>query len=551
MEIKGKFSKSNDFVRVHKFKNKDISELKFNKSKGNEAIDKIGNKKMFGYKIGKLPFYLTGEILLKPKESVGINEIIFYAKNGITIKKQTKYNTFVLDVENWQEIFNLSNSIYESGLVEYCHPNFITEIVKTETDPLFGKQFYLNNIGQFGGTYGLDINYHNAMDDISSTCNHITRIAVIDDGIEAHEDLGNRVLNGFTPTDPNGFGATNTDVLPATSLEHTFGHGQCCAGIIAASHNTIGIAGISPNSSLIPINIFNDWFVAFDNIGRSFISFREDPADIEAAIDFAWDNANAEVISNSWGYNTTDPDLIPNADAIIFAINRAATQGRNNLGSIIVFSSGNSAEIFNGVCYPANQANVIAVGAIDNLGIRCNYSSFGAELDIVSLSDNIMTIDRMGNNGYDDGNYNGSFNGTSATCPQVSGVVALILSKNPNLTRQAVTNIIESTAQKLNTYNYAATPGRTNGTWNNQTGYGLLDANAALKATPMPVTVSCSGTSGLGYTTVTTDRTISGCNISVLNASVKNGAELILDAENEVTINGDFEVELGSELNIK
>ena len=52
--------------------------------------------------------------------------------------------------------------------------------------------------------------------------------------------------------------------------------------------------------------------------------------------------------------------------------------------------------------------------------------------------------------------------------------------------------------------------------------------------------------------TVTTNQTItSACNINVQNVIVSNGAKLILDATNETIINGTFEVQLGSEFEIK
>src|SRR5690606_1276764 len=71
--------------------------------------------------------------------------------------------------------------------------------------------------------------------------------------------------------------------------------------------------------------------------------------------------------------------------------------------------------------------------------------------------------------------------GTSMATPHVSGVAALILSVNPNLTAKQVQDIIESTAQKIGNYSYTNTAGRTNGDWNEQMGYGLIDAYAAVQ----------------------------------------------------------------------
>ena len=51
--------------------------------------------------------------------------------------------------------------------------------------------------------------------------------------------------------------------------------------------------------------------------------------------------------------------------------------------------------------------------------------------------------------------------------------------------------------------------------------------------------------------TVTTDTTITGCNINVQDVTVTNGAELTLDAAGTTTINGNFKVELGSSLKVE
>ena len=72
----------------------------------------------------------------------------------------------------------------------------------------------------------------------------------------------------------------------------------------------------------------------------------------------------------------------------------------------------------------------------------------------------------MGIKGDYPGNYNEYFNGTSAACPQVAGVAALMLSANGNLTSSEVRSLLKSTARYMS----------ING------GYGLVDAFAAVKA---------------------------------------------------------------------
>jgi hypothetical protein len=362
---------SSKFKRVHHFKNKEVMELEFDKPvKTSEIKNPEFEQIIYGFKMGSNVFYLTGEILLQPKNSVEISQIIKFCNNEIFIITATQYNTFKLGVKKWSGIIELANTIYESGLVEYCHPNFIAEIVKHQQDPLYSMQYYLNNTGQFGGTVGIDINAPEAW--ALTTGLNRTRVAIIDDGVENHEDIDGRVLQGFTPTDPNGFGAP-TNPLPPANLA-IIGHGQACAGIVAATHNIIGIAGISQCSDIIPVNIFDDWFIITVSPGNQSIRYREDAFDLADAIDFAWDPArgNADVLSNSWSYSTTNSANVPNSDQIIFAINRARTQGRLRngirLGCIVVFASGNYNQSFSGVTFPANVNGVVTVGAINNNG---------------------------------------------------------------------------------------------------------------------------------------------------------------------------------------
>jgi len=408
---------------------------------------------------------------MRPKNNTSVEDILKLVNNKVLVKNRTKYNTYVLETEDWDKLLGYSNLIYESGLVEYCHPNFIAPREKFQiNDPKYNEQYYLNNTGQFGGTFGIDINAPEAWNITTGNC--LITVAVIDDGAENHEDLNGRVLEGFTPQfsqeNPDTHGGPNQNDPPGSH----FGHGQCCAGIIGATHDSLGIRGIAPEVNMIPINIFNDWFTY---LGQVYYS--EDATDIAAAIDFAWNEAEADVLSNSWGYRTTDPDNIPDADAISDAIGRARTQGRNGYGSIVVFASGNSNQSFPGVTFPANVNGVITVGGINKNGNIWNYSSRGPEMELVApsgaldLNGDVRTIDREGTNGYANGNYTDLFGGTSAACPQVAGVAALMLSARPDLTETQVRTILQQTATDMGPSGF-----------DNTYGYGRVNAHAAVQA---------------------------------------------------------------------
>src|SRR5690554_1037758 len=99
--------------RLHQFKNSELVEVKFEKPiKLNETSIQGAEKVMYGYKMGDNPFYLTGEILLMPKDGVDITHIIRFVQNKIYVSTSTKYNTYKMGVYDWSEIIELSNSIY-------------------------------------------------------------------------------------------------------------------------------------------------------------------------------------------------------------------------------------------------------------------------------------------------------------------------------------------------------------------------------------------------------------------------------------------------------
>ena len=121
-----------------------------------------------------------------------------------------------------------------------------------------------------------------------------------------------------------------------------------------------------------------------------------------------------------------------------------------------------------------------------------------------------------------------------------------MLSKNPLLTQKDVCDIIESTARHIRTdiYNYSNVVGRNNGLWNNEVGYGLVDAYSAVQQ-------ACTGELVYQYQSIQADTTISACKIMVSNVDVSNNAKLSLKANQTITISGPFTVELGSELEAK
>jgi hypothetical protein len=239
-------------------------------------------------------------------------------------------------------------------------------------------------------------------------------------------------------------------------------------------------------------------------------------------------------------------------------VDSALTFGRGGLGTVICFSSGNG----NGpVLYPANSnPDIIAVGAASPCGERKNPlscdgeswgSSYGTQQDVIAPGVKIQTTDRQGAAGYAAGDYAPAFNGTSAACPHVAGLVGLIVSMNPCLTHDQIENIVERTAWKSGPYVYATTPGRPNGTWNSETGYGMIDVDAALRATrqlyvqnysfAFDSTLQVFGTITAGFNVTPT--------IPVGNVDVQAGTTVNFFASTSISLMGGFSVLPGATFN--
>ncbi len=364
-----------------------------------------------------------------------------------------KFGTYRIELEDVNQAFAAANTLHESGLFEFAQPDFYAPIERFQVnDPLFSQQFQMHNTGQtLDGVTGANDADCNALEawDISIGSSSTT-VAVIDDGMEDHEDFNNssgqsRYTAGYSPAN-NG----NGDAISGSA------HGVSCAGSISASHNNIGVRGLAPLANMISVNIF---------IGGEST---QDLAD-----GFTWaKNQGADVMSNSWGYSS----CTANFSNINNAMADARVNGRGGLGCVIVFASGN--DYGSCVSYPARNSNVIAVGAFANTGVRSAYSNYGSTLDIVAPSNNVggpgagvRTTDRMGSAGYGSGSYTSTFGGTSSACPVVAGVATLVLGYNPSLTGAEVTDILYSTAIDMGASGF-----------DNEYGHGRVNALGALQA---------------------------------------------------------------------
>ena len=218
-------------------------------------------------------------------------------------------------------------------------------------------------------------------------------IAVLDTGVGSDANLGNRLLPGasFVDGDPH--------------IDHS-GHGTWVASIAAASHDSVGIAGVCPGCSILPVQVADE---------SGFVPWAAAANGITYAVD-----AGADIINLSFG--APHPSQIV-ADAIAYASANGVT---------VVGAAGNNgtADPF----YPAATDGVIGVAAHDDRLQRYQWSSHGSWADVSGPGCSTGLVN---------GNYS-SICGTSFAAPWVAGVLGLAFSANGTMTPADAEAFVES-----------------------------------------------------------------------------------------------------------
>ncbi len=425
---------------------------------------------------GKVRFFYNRTFLVRFKREVSLNQILaFNGQHNVLILKELPDNTFLLQAAVGMDGLQASAQYLASEAVRWAQPNFYYLdwglLNATVNDPLWPQQWAHKNTGQavasgaksqfppiVRGIVDADMDVDRAWDVLVENGGQAggssdILVAMLDSGIDLnHPDLQDNLFSSGKDFSPDQ-GSDANDVQ---------GHGTSTAGIVAAvGDNGLGVAGIAFNVKLLPVKIFTTYGMA-------------DDADIAQAIDYAWQNG-ADILSNSWSGSTQN-------SVIDDALHRAKTQGRDGKGCLIVFSSGN--EGHGSVSYPAYLDDVMAVGASNMFDEKKNPGShdfqwnwggnYGEALDLVAPTI-VYSTDITGSAGYDDGDYFDHFGGTSAACPQVSGVAALMLSANGNLTSDDLQSLLQKSADKIDRYPFDLSG------WNKHVGYGRVNAYRAVR----------------------------------------------------------------------
>ena len=370
------------------------------------------------------------------------------------------------------------------------------------TEPLYTYQWALNAAQSFFASYTL---VSDGTTDLNVDAVHKqgikgqgVNVLVLDDGVEInHEDLKDNV----NPSMTWNFQNNNTDPTP-TAIDDA--HGTNVAGIIAAVQNGIGVMGIAPRVTL----------------GAAGDARKVNTAQEYAAFGGAPWSINAHIINFSLAGN---PKVPPSYTDAIAVGGQPWTNLRSNKGLIVVQSAGNEYIKFrqrdcrkvNNTTQivscenPVNETDLLnpmrlSIAAANAKGYRASYSSAGSINWVTGLGGEygstgnygevgsaaneegprIYSTDLMGcERGYSQNglsadntvqfmiggspinmekNPNCNFdqmNGTSASAPTITGVVALMLSANPNLSWRDVRHILATTSKQMDP-DYGSRDGR-------------------------------------------------------------------------------------------
>ncbi|MCW5777353.1 MAG: S8 family serine peptidase [Phycisphaeraceae bacterium] len=344
------------------------------------------------------------------------------------------------------DVVELAQRVAQIPGVRYAEPNGHTMIALVPNDPRYNQQ-YGPKIAKFEGAW-----------DITTGSRNIV-IAVADTGISwTHEDLagiywvnpgeiaGNGIDddgNGFVD-DWRGWNFINNNNNP----QDGHSHGTHVSGTIAAGlNNGIGVAGMA-NVTIMPLQVFSA------GGGGTWEA-------IAYAIYYAVDNG-AHALNYSGGGGGGAQVL---ADACKYA-------DQNGMPVIAAAGNNNSQSPF----YPAYYPEAIAIGATNASDNRAGFSNYGNWIDVVAPGEDIVSTVHWTNSSYE------FYSGTSMAAPHVSGLVALMYTKNPGLSGAEVRQLLRSNADDL------GAPG-----FDIQFGWGRINALKTLQNTPAACYADCNG----------------------------------------------------------
>ncbi|MFZ1702180.1 MAG: S8 family serine peptidase [Pyrinomonadaceae bacterium] len=394
------------------------------------------------------------EVLVRFKKGVSLDKIreIALANNDTMADEIESVSglTVIDDLDNADAESVATQYATMSEFVDYAEPNFQIALddpiqkvgpsdllyrgasAEMPNDPLFNEQWALNNSGAGGGKKRADLDALEAWATTKGSDEVV--VAVLDSGVDyTHEDLVGNMwvrpesvpaysddeLGDFN--DLNGYNGTDNIADPMDDN----GHGTHCAGIIGAEgNNGVGVSGINWKVKIMPLKF----------LGRGGTGTTNDAIEaINYAIDRKKKGVNVRIISASFGSTSKSKAL---EDTI-----RAAGEA----GILFVAAAGNNgSDNDRSPHFPSNYdlPNVISVAALDRTDNLASFSNYGVEsVDVAAPGKDIVST--WLNDDYREAS------GTSMATPYVSGIAALIVANEPNISMKKLRERILGSVDKL------------------------------------------------------------------------------------------------------
>jgi subtilisin family serine protease len=433
---------------------------------------------------------------------------------GEIIKIPDFWTTLLLIFPNGMDIKEVQAKFSQlPSIIAYSEANLTVNLCTNPNDPEYINQKSIHTSPSFTNA---DINIEPAWDIIPSGGNKFIKCGVFDTGIDwDHEDFGYDGSNLASSKVIKGWDFTNYTDAKTTTVADSEGHGTHCAGIIGAiRNNTKGVAGIaggnysnSPDYSDQGVSLYSLKIIPWANMPRPMNAIYD--AIVSSAIDNPLKSYNygLHLSSNSWKFDETNDSFSVDigkwwySDTNIFLIKEAVHFANRTK---VTFCAARGNEGYDNLAYPAiiDDDWVLNVGGTGSDGNFIHvYSppspngsftaSYGHNLDVAAPATGALIKTTLTGGGYS------TFDGTSAACPHVAGVVSLLMSyldstssAYKNLSPEDCENIIQLSASDTDSFGYDI-----------KTGWGRLNAGAALKLVEKPWNaVRHNGTSTLQNT---------------------------------------------------
>ena len=340
--------------------------------------------------------------IIKVKEKFGLRGS-FSSTTGL---RELGKNTGLFAAES----ADAANILTDACMVEYIEPDYeVTLFEKPQDTEYEMPENY--RIMQLYSAWGIGC-FGNGV-----------KVGVIDSGAYPHPDLIGNLSHGYNYRDKN------------LNTYDDNGHGTFVSGLIAASRNQFGGAGVSPKAVIIPLKCFGAGMTTSLSC-------------IVEAIYGAVDEFGCQIINMSFGLENNPNSL---AEAVAYAANS---------GAIIVAAVGNDGT--DRLYYPAAYENVIGVGSVNNDKSVSNFSQKNNSVFVTAPGFYTYGLDING--GYKSGY------GTSFSTPVVSATIAIAKSANPNLDAACVRRLLATSSEDLGEYGYDI-----------YYGYGLINITEMLR----------------------------------------------------------------------